>query len=177
MTIIWTIHISSDFSELLAKNYRGYNIKATPIQVDDEYCKLVVLWAVVVWGDKKLPPSSAPRTKKVKTSCECQQWSLSFWEMPSVKLLSSLAFLAEGFFLGSCIQWDEDKPGELILLRAKMWRCSVFANYTASPDAFSKARFVKLPRPQICIFQKLLSQFKIIPLNSKVHLQAWAWGR
>ena len=64
----------------------------------------------------------------------------------------------------------EDTPSELILLRGKMWRCSVFANYTASPAAFSKARFVKLPRPRICILQFFLSLFKITPLNSKVHL-------
>ena len=53
----------------------------------------------------------------------------------------------------------EDTPSELILLRGKMWRCSVFANYTASPAAFSKARFVKLPRPRICSLHFFFNNF------------------
>ena len=40
-----------------------------------------------------------------------------------------------------------------------MWRCSVFANYTASPAAFSKARFVKLPRPRICSLHFFFNNF------------------
>ena len=149
------------------------NIKATLIQVDDEYCKLAVLCVVVVWGDKNLPPHRHQEPKKWKPVVNVNSEASHFEKCHQWSFFPLWLFWQRVFFLGSCIQWDEDKPGELILLRAKMWRCSVFANYTVAPAAFSKARFVKLPRPQICIFQKLLSQFKIIPLNSKVHLQAW----
>ena len=135
---------------------------------------IVSLWCCVLLLSEgiKTSPLIGTKNQKVKTSCECQQWSLSSWEMPSLKLLQNFSFLFGFFgrgwiFLGSCIQWDEDTPGELILLRGKMWRCSVFANYTASPAAFSKARFVKLPRPRIC---SLHFFFLITSLNSKVHL-------
>ena len=153
-----TIHISSDFSELLAKTTLKQHLFRLMMNIVSLRCCVLLL-------SEGIKTSPLIGTKNQKS--ENQLWMSTVKPLilrnaiteASPKPLSFPLWLfgRGGIFLGSCIQWDEDKPGELILLRGKMWRSSVFANYTASPAAFYKARFVKLPRPRICILQIFLS--------------------